>query len=121
MPGVTSNRWHYGKVSAEVCNGTRLPYIDNLVNVIVVSPGAAPVAKEELLRVLVPGGFVCTKTGDGWVRLVKPRPRPIDEWTHYLHDASNNAVAHDAKSARRGTCNGFAIRPGRGTTTTWPA
>jgi len=31
----------------------------------------------------------------GWTRYVKPVPADIDEWTHYLHDAGNNAVAED--------------------------
>ncbi|MHC4745290.1 MAG: outer membrane protein assembly factor BamB family protein, partial [Planctomycetota bacterium] len=30
-----------------------------------------------------------------WTKTVKPRPSEIDEWTHYLHDATNNAVADD--------------------------
>ena len=29
------------------------------------------------------------------MKTVKPWPTEIDQWTHYLHDPSNNAVAHD--------------------------
>jgi outer membrane protein assembly factor BamB len=86
----------YGKVSIEPWSGNRLPYIDNLVNLIVVADPAA-VPQAELLRVLVPEGVAYLKTGGGWKKLVKPRPPEIDEWTHYLHDPSNNAVAHDAQ------------------------
>ncbi len=28
--------------------------------------------------------------------MVKPWPKEMDQWTHYLHDPSNNAVAHDS-------------------------
>ena len=27
---------------------------------------------------------------------MKPWPKEIDQWTHYLHGADNNAVAHDS-------------------------
>ena len=37
-----------------------------------------------------------SKCDDGeWTQTVKPRPDNIDEWSHYLHDASGNSVAHD--------------------------
>jgi outer membrane protein assembly factor BamB len=42
--------------------------------------------------VLVPHGVALV----GGEKLVKPRPQEIDDWTHYLHDPSNNAVAHDS-------------------------
>ena len=32
---------------------------------------------------------------DGWLKAVKPWPREIDEWTHYLHGADGNPVARD--------------------------
>jgi len=84
----------YGKVSAEQWGGNRLPYIDNLVN-LVVSEQPIEVPMDEVLRVLVPNGVAYIKKGDTWTKTVKPRPKEIDEWTHYLHDASGNAVAAD--------------------------
>jgi len=85
----------YGKVSAERWSGKALPYIDNSVN-LVVSEKAASVAKDEVMRVLVPGGVAYLKSGGTWAKTVKPWPKGMDQWTHYLHDASNNAVAHDS-------------------------
>lgn len=85
----------YGKVSIDRWRGAELPYIDNLVNLLVVED-AATVPREELLRVLAPEGVACFREGERWSRLVKPRPEEIDQWTHYLYDATNNAVAHDA-------------------------
>jgi outer membrane protein assembly factor BamB len=62
----------------------------------------------EVMRVLCPGGVAYIRndgppprlvSGDAgagkWVKTVKLRPKEIDDWTHYLHDASNNAVSHD--------------------------
>ena len=60
--------------------------------------GASSVAKEELLRVLCPGGVAVYVTDRGQPateKLVKPRPAEIDEWSHYLHSATNNAVSRD--------------------------
>jgi outer membrane protein assembly factor BamB len=58
----------------------------------------------EVMRVLAPGGVAYVKTGkplDGardraWRKTVKPWPKEIDEWTHYLHGPDNNAVAADS-------------------------
>jgi outer membrane protein assembly factor BamB len=83
----------YGKVSVEQWKGDRLPYADNLVNLIVTS-GDCRVTERELLRVLSPNGVAITHHSS-LVTLRKPWPSDIDEWTHYLHDASGNAVAHD--------------------------
>ena len=84
----------YGKVSVDHFDGTRLPYVDNLVNLIVAEE-LADLPMEEITRVLSPGGVACIKKDGKWNRTIKPRPDSIDDWTHYLHDASNNAVAHD--------------------------
>jgi len=84
----------YGKVTADVFDGERLPYTDNLVNLLVVSDGYR-VPKGEMLRVLAPLGVAYVKGAGRWQKTVKPWPKDIDEWTHYLHGPDNNAVARD--------------------------
>ncbi len=85
----------YGSVSVDRLIGHRLPYTDNLVN-LVVAENLGGVPMDELLRVLCPGGVVCTRQGDAWTKTVKPRPPQLDEWTHFLHATDNNAVGSDA-------------------------
>ncbi len=80
----------YGPVSVDTFDGRHLPYADNLVTLLVADdPGAVPM--DEVMRVLAPGG-VAMVAGK---KAVKPWPEAIDEWTHYLHDATGNPVAHD--------------------------
>ena len=78
------------RASVDLFAGKKLPYADNLVQLLVAdSLGDVPMA--EVMRVLSPGGAA-------WIAgkvTRKARPAEIDEWTHYLHDASNNAVADD--------------------------
>ena len=84
----------YGKVSAERWRGNGLPYVDNLVNLFVCKdPRGMPMP--EVLRVLAPGGVAYVREAGKWTKTVKPRPEAIDDWTHSLYDASNNAVAKD--------------------------
>ncbi|MFQ6133411.1 MAG: PQQ-binding-like beta-propeller repeat protein, partial [Armatimonadota bacterium] len=65
-----------------------------LVNLLVVEePGA--VSREEIARVLAPDGVAYLGRGDRRSLSVKPRPETTDDWTHALHDATNNAVARD--------------------------
>lgn len=90
----------YGRVSADHWGGgDRLPYADNLVNLLVIS-GSSPVDRAELLRVLCPGGVAISLASDQGPmlndQLVKTWPDEFDEWTHYLHGPDNNAVSQDA-------------------------
>lgn len=100
----------YGKVSVRQWDSRRLPYGGNLVNLLVVNDGVE-VAASEVERVLAPRGVVMvsgTLETDaltasspaglpGWTKYRKPVPEEIDDWTHYLHGAGNNAVADDTR------------------------
>jgi len=81
----------YGPVSVDHLDGERLPYVDNLVRLLVVTGDSQRIPRNEVLRVLCPGG-VAMVAGS---KIVKPWPDEIDEWTHYLHGPDNNAVAKD--------------------------
>ena len=85
----------YGRISVEQWTHRNLPYVDNLVNLI-ISENLGDISMAEVLRVLCPGGVAYIKTNGTWTRTIKPRPDEIDEWTHYLHDAGGNAVAQDS-------------------------
>ena len=103
------SRGVYGPVSVREFDGEHLPYVDNLVNLIVVSgappspaglrrAGACRVSREEMLRVLAPRGaavFIDRQSEIGDRRFHKPVPPGIDDWPQYLHGADNNAVAQD--------------------------
>ena len=90
------SRGLYGDVSVTHLSGSRLPYVDNLVNLVVME-GGATVSTDEIMRVLAPGGVLCVRQGDRWIKKTKPRADEIDEWTHFLHDPGNNAVAADQR------------------------
>ena len=80
-----------GKTTVLEFDGQHLPYCDSTVNTIVLT-GTTQVPRAELMRVLTPRGTLVTadrKTEE------KIWPDDIDEWTHYLHDATNNVVAND--------------------------
>ncbi len=96
-PGVVAaarahllDRGVYGPVSVSLFDGERLPYVDNLVNLL-LADDLGDVPRAEVMRVLAPGGVAMI----GGTKTVKPRPDAIDEWTHYLHGPDNNAVAED--------------------------
>ena len=83
----------YGAVSVQrLTDPTHLPYADNFVNLLVAQDlGEVPMA--ECLRVLAPLGVAYI----GGQKTVKPWPKEIDQWTHFLHAADGNAVAADTK------------------------
>jgi len=84
------SRGLYGPVTVRLLRSRRLPYVDNFVNLIVLRRDLG-VDKGELLRVLKPGGVLLS----GKDKVVKPFPSGMDDWTHYLHDSTNNAVSKD--------------------------
>lgn len=84
----------YGRVSVSQWDGERLPYADNLVNLI-VAESPTTIARKEMLRALAPRGVALVKQGERWTKHVKPMPEEIDEWPHYLYGPDNNAVSKD--------------------------
>ncbi len=98
----------YGKVSIGLFNGRQLPYVESLVNLLVICD-AGKLSAREIKRVLVPGGVALIKDGqkvsrlrtsganapEGWKAYKKPWPDEIDEWTHFLHDAQGTSVSED--------------------------
>jgi hypothetical protein len=84
----------YGRVAIDTCDGRSLPYVDGLVNLLIVDD-ALDLPKAEITRVLAPGGVALLGNGTQWRRLDRPRPSDIDEWPHFLYNAGNNAVSRD--------------------------
>ncbi len=82
----------YGPVSVDTFDGRTLPYIDNLVNLIVADDlGGVPMS--EVQRVLVPNGVAII----GGKKTVKAKSDKLDEWTHYYYNAKGNAVSKDTQ------------------------
>ncbi len=97
---VTAARKHlgdeklYGTVIVAQWSGTQLPYVDSLVNLIVVTADShVPIS--EMTRALAPRGVIADIRKSTVEITRKPWPAELDEWTHFLHDASNNAVSAD--------------------------
>jgi len=84
----------YGRVCIDQLQNQKLPYVDNLVNLIIASD-LGKVTLSEAMRVLCPGGVMYVKQKGTWSKRIKPWPDELGEWTHYLHGADNNAVARD--------------------------
>jgi len=100
----------YGPVCVDTFDGEHLPYSDGIVDLLVAEE-LGNVTMDEVTRVLCPNGVALVSgvrgqgpgvRGEGfemggrrWSKAVKPWPAEIDQWTHFLHDASNNAVARD--------------------------
>ena len=102
----------YGKAAVDVFGGKNLPYVDNLVNLLVILDSGCATPSEEIDRILAPRGVgIINRDGNeklvsgirhpksnvetGLVKFTKPVPADIDDWTHFLHGPDNNAVAAD--------------------------
>ncbi|MBA4065748.1 MAG: hypothetical protein C0501_18920 [Isosphaera sp.] len=89
----------YGPAAVErVASFDRLPYADNLVNLLVADLDAlgekAPPAAE-VTRVLAPNGVSYLRRGGKWARTVKPLPKGSDDWSHFYHGPDGNPVSQD--------------------------
>ncbi|GAB6166213.1 hypothetical protein JCM19992_22130 [Thermostilla marina] len=93
-----------GKASIREFDGEHLPYIDNLVNLLIVRGGETdgrtpvwPLPQAEIRRVLAPEGSAVLLDSSGAIleSWKKPRPDTIDEWPQYLYEPGGNAVGND--------------------------
>ena len=103
---ISANRW---------ASGARLPYTENLVNLVLIEEGGkVPLA--EAVRVLRPAGVFLAQGGGAsesvlkkagledvqtvradsdWTLARKPWPAEMDEWSHSRHGPDGNAVSAD--------------------------
>lgn len=83
-----------GRVTIETWRESVLPFVDQLVSLlVVVDPLGVPEA--ELLRVVRPGGELVVRDGAAWRRSIRPRPDGMDEWSQWRHGPDRNAVSKD--------------------------
>ncbi len=119
----------YGVASVDHSRITKLPYADDLANLMVVddlprvlkaggslseimrvlaplgvamvgtrADAAKPLTKDDLQNVLRQNSierFELIESNGLWARIVKPRPREMDQWTHAQHGPDRNPVARD--------------------------
>lgn len=109
----------YGIFSADRLPSTsRLPYTENLVNLLILAPSAAakPAWLTEAFRVLRPEGVILLPVSQEaedaikaagfqevhtiaaerqWLAGRKPRPAAMDEWSHARHGADGNTASRD--------------------------
>lgn len=75
--------WHAnglgGRVTAETWRARHLPFMDNLVSLLVLLEPQR-VDETEVQRVLRPGGELLVREGAAWKRSIKARPGSMDEW-----------------------------------------
>lgn len=84
----------YGQVAVEKLTGDSLPYLDGMINLIVIEDKLG-LADDELMRVLAPNGSLYAKSGSQWTKTTKLKDLRMDDWTHYLHGPNNNPVSLD--------------------------
>jgi len=85
----------YGKNCVEHWDGGELPYIGNLVSCLVCE-GSAAVSRDEVLRVLSPGGLGLFREKAGWTPFRKPLNTATDEWPQHFYSPGNIPVSNDA-------------------------
>ena len=84
------SRGLYGSVSVDTFDGKHLPYVENLVN-LVVAEKLDGVKMAEVMRVLAPRGVAMI----GGKKTVKKVPAEIGEWTHHMYDATGIGTGKD--------------------------
>ncbi|MHC4402243.1 MAG: class I SAM-dependent methyltransferase, partial [Planctomycetota bacterium] len=93
----------HGTVSVEHGSLSRLPYVSNLANLVVVEDVEAALkaglSLDEVTRVLCPGGVAYLgRTNAPAIVKRKKRPVETDEWTHWLHGPEANNHSSDSLS-----------------------
>lgn len=84
-----------GRLSFRYWPGGVLPYVDNLVNVLIWRDRAGTPDLDEIMRVLAPHGKAYIQSEAGWEKRVKPWPDNIDTWPHFRYDAGGTGMSRD--------------------------
>lgn len=88
-----------GQASAEKVSDGPLPYVRHLCNLVVVedmkAAAAHGVSRDELMRILAPGGVLCVLEKGRWTKTIQLRPKGMDDWTHPHHGPDGNMVSAD--------------------------
>ena len=107
----------YGLITVErLAPPDKLPYAENLVNVVILSDARTPIAAAEVARALCPEGWIVARpdcvsmtalrqagfadvhalaAGAGWLAGRKPWPAEMDQWPQPRHGADGNPVSRD--------------------------
>jgi outer membrane protein assembly factor BamB len=91
----------YGRVSVMAWEGSRFPYADGMVNLLVIQrDDKHEIARPEAARILAPMGSAVQISNGAEAKSYyrKPIPQDVDEWTHSRHDATGNAVSKDRRA-----------------------
>ena len=88
-----------GQASVGKLDGTALPYLRDLANLVVIEDMAAlekaGVTMQEIDRITSPGGVVCVLKDGRWTPSSKTRPSDMDDWRHPSHGPDGNHVSKD--------------------------
>ncbi|MFW6170886.1 MAG: PQQ-binding-like beta-propeller repeat protein, partial [Planctomycetota bacterium] len=87
----------YGRVSAVCWPGSQLPYAEGMVNVLVVLDERVELERDEIDRVLAPGGTAWVQHEGSLKSYRKSWPDDVDQWSHSRYDATGNAVSNDKR------------------------
>ena len=90
---------HGQATAGRVGTDATLPLADNVAAIVVADLDAAKAIKrEELFRVLRPLGKAYLKSDGKWSATTKPRPKDVDDWPQYHHDAAMSDLSADRVS-----------------------
>jgi hypothetical protein len=92
----------YGPVTVDRFDGKRLPYVDNLVRLL-VSEDLGGVPENEVLRVLAPLGVAYVRQNGAWRKTIKPWPKEIAHWTQQRRGAGFGGEFTQRTAMVRGT------------------
>jgi outer membrane protein assembly factor BamB len=98
---------NYGRLSIKYWQNDKLPYAENLVDLLIIDDANTKLPASEIKRVLAPRGMAIIHKGSQisgldtqpcfaeYSAYTKPVPDQIDDWPHYLYGPNNNAVSRD--------------------------
>jgi outer membrane protein assembly factor BamB len=93
------------RISVSTWDGMNLPFVDNVVNLLLLSDTRHTLQGVELERVLAPGGcavsrheaasdLMYARTGH-WYIYPKPVPDSLDAWSHHMYDSTGIGAGND--------------------------
>lgn len=84
-----------GRVTVTTIREGDLPLVTNCAALLIADSDTLAIDRDELMRVVRPGGSAHLKQGSRWTARIKPRPPEMDDWMQYFYNGAATDYSQD--------------------------
>lgn len=84
-----------GQLRSDTASLNQLPFVNDIVNLLIIDDESLPIQESEIQRIVAPGGVICRWDGVKYIFKTNPRPGDMGTWLHTAGDPGWNRKGDD--------------------------